>query len=135
MILYRDYRASIFLGFIINCNCLYTDPLKQSYFLSTFLCQTDNENTNESNIFNNLHVITQFNRSIWFHKSSLKCCLRLNNHISAEICPLASEASSDVANLTWRKIHTPLFMVSKNLSVCKEFWPKLSQDWWYVHIL
>ena len=32
--------------------------------------------------------------------------------------PLASKARREAANLTWRKIHTHLYMVSKNLSVC-----------------
>ena len=32
--------------------------------------------------------------------------------------PPMSKASKEVANLTERKIHIPLYMVSKNLSVC-----------------
>ena len=47
--------------------------------------------------------------------------------------PPASKASREVAKLTERKICIPLYMVSKNLSVCLsicyKLWPQLSQDW------
>ena len=32
--------------------------------------------------------------------------------------PPASEASREVENVDWKKIHMPPYMVSKNLSVC-----------------
>ena len=50
--------------------------------------------------------------------------------------PPGSEGSREVANLTWRKNHPPphkwcqRICMSVRLSLCDEFWPQLSQDWW-----
>ena len=52
-------------------------------------------------------------------------------HITSHYPP-ASEASREVANLTWRKNpHPPVYGVKEFvcLSVCYEFRPQLSQDW------
>ena len=45
--------------------------------------------------------------------------------------PPMSEASREVANLTWKNPLTPVYGVKQFvcLSVCSEIWPQLSQDW------
>ena len=58
--------------------------------------------------------------------------LLLDNHLHISKLSPASEASREVANLTWWKNpHPPVYGVKGFvcLFVCYEFWPKLSQDW------
>ena len=43
---------------------------------------------------------------------------KVNSSVSLKMYPPASKASREIANLTERKIHIPLNMVSKILSVC-----------------
>ena len=59
-------------------------------------------------------------------------CSNCSNVIKLQNLSLASEASREVVNLTWRKNpRTPVYGVKEFvcLSVCNEFRHQLSQDW------